>query len=200
MVTRTADGLPGDPLNIGIIGSRQQLLSIFSKAGWYLADAVTLRSGLGIVVSVSLDRPYKDAPVSPLFYESRKQDLAFEKAVGLSADRRQHVRLWTARKPSSAGERVLWLGSASLDVGVGLSHYTGAVTHAISPDIDAMRDTLATDLAETGEVCRTYEMAGAGSTMHGRNGEGDWYHTDGKIRILVIAAPGADGASFTGRC
>lgn len=199
MVTRTADGLPGDPLNVGIIGSREELIALFLRAGWYPADALTLRSGLGIVASVFLDRPYNDAPVSPLFFESRKEDLAFEKAVGISADRRQHVRLWNTSAPPASGERSLWLGSASFDVGVGLSHYTGAVTHAISPDIDAMRDTLSADLAETGEICRTYLIEGIGANLHSRNGEGDWYHTDGKLRVSVIGTAGKERTSLD-RC
>ena len=63
-------------------------------AGWYPADPVTLRSSIEIVGSVLLDRPYRDAPVSPLFYLGRREDLAFEKPIGNSADHRHHVRFW----------------------------------------------------------------------------------------------------------
>jgi hypothetical protein len=37
-----------------------------------------------IIGSVLLDRPYKSAPVSPLYFEGRHEDLAFEKADGNS--------------------------------------------------------------------------------------------------------------------
>jgi LssY C-terminus len=37
-------------------------------------------------------------------------------------------------------------GSATFDRGVGLSRYTGQVTHHIAPDIDAERDALTDDL------------------------------------------------------
>lgn len=192
MVTRTRLGLPGDPLNIGIVGSRHELVSAMTAAGWFPADAVTLRTGVEIVGSVLLDRAYAHAPVSPLLYQGRQQDLAFEKAIGRSADRRQHVRFWEVL-PRGAEGRPVWLGSASLDVGVGVSHYTGAVTHAISPDLDAMRDTLAEDLAATGRVTQVYEVTGVGPTVNGRNGEGDRYYTDGEIRFSVIAGPGMTG-------
>lgn len=192
MVTRTADGLAGDPLNVGIVGSRDELVNAMVAAGWSPADPVTLRTSIEIVGSVAFDRAYRDAPVSPLFYQGRKQDLAFEKAVGRSADRRQHVRLWNVLEKGTEG-RPVWLGSASFDVGVGLSHYTGTVTHAISPDVDAMRDALSADLAATGRVTEVYEVTGVGLTLNGRNGEGDRYYTDGEVRFSVLAGPGESG-------
>ena len=94
MVTRTADGIPGDPLNVGLVGSEAEIVGAMHAAGWYPADPVTLRSSIEIVGSVLLDRPFVHAPVSPLFVEGRSQDLAFEKPAGESADRRHHVRLW----------------------------------------------------------------------------------------------------------
>ena len=67
-----------------------------------------------------LDRPYKDAPVSNLYYQGRREDLAFEKPIGASADRRNHVRFW---KVLDQGEekRPVWLGAATEDRGVGVS-------------------------------------------------------------------------------
>lgn len=192
MVTRTADGLAGDPLNIGIIGSRDDLLMAMAAAGWSPADPVTLRTSIEIVGSVIFDREYRDAPVSPLYYQGRRQDFAFEKAVGRSADRRQHVRFWNVLSTGAEG-RPVWLGSASFDVSVGFSHYTGAVTHAISPDVDAMRDELSADLAATGRVAQVYEVTGVGLTVNGRNGEGDRYYTDGEIRFSVLEGPGVSG-------
>src|SRR5579863_1235224 len=94
MVTRTKIGIPGDPINVGLVGSKDDVLCAMNAAGWYPADPVTLRSSIEIIGSVLLDRPYRDAPVSPLYYQNQREDLAFEKPVGKSADRRHHVRLW----------------------------------------------------------------------------------------------------------
>lgn len=191
-VTCTADGIAGDPLNVGVVGSRDELVAAMTAAGWAPGDPVTLRTGIEIVGSVALDRAYRDSPVSPLFYQGRQQDLAFEKAVGRSADRRQHVRFWNALPLGDRG-RIMWLGSASFDVGVGFSHYTGAVTHAISPDVDATRDELGNDLAATGRIVEVYEVTGVGLTVNGRNGGGDRYYTDGEVRVSVIAGFGEAG-------
>ena len=106
------------------------------------------------------DRPYPDAPVSTLLFEGRRQDLAFEKPVGDSADQRHHVRFWETTGRDDG--RPLWLGSASFDRGVGVSHDTGQITHHIGPDVDAERDLVIADLTTAGVVVSTYEMPGAG--------------------------------------
>jgi LssY C-terminus len=198
MVTRTAQGIPGDPMNIGLIGDKRDVVCAMHEAGWYPADPITLRSSIEIVGSVLLDRPYKDAPVSNLYYQGRREDLAFEKPIGTSADRRNHVRYW---KVLDQGEekRPVWLGAATEDRGVGVSHYTGAVTHHISPDLDAERDLLATDLENAGMVDAKYQVTGIGLTMTGRNGGGDLYYTDGEIWVLrlVEACKKRDGPVVT---
>jgi hypothetical protein len=185
MVTLTGLGIPGDPINVGLVGDSKDVLCAMQAAGWYPADPVTLRSSIEIAGSVVLDRPYRDAPVSPLYYLGRREDLAFEKPAGNSADRRHHVRFW---KVLDQGEeqRPVWLGDATFDRSVGVSHYTGAITHHIDPDIDAERKLLATDLESAGMVEAKYQVTGVGPTMAGRNGGGDLYYTDGEVWILRL--------------
>ena len=189
MVTRTASGIPGDALNVGLVGSKEDVLRAMHAAGWFPADPITLRTSIEIVGSVVLDRPYHDAPVSPLYYEGKKQELAFEKPDGKSADRRNHVRFWQVLDKGTDG-RPVWLGSATFDRGVGLSHDTGQVTHHIAPDIDAERDLLMHDLREAGMVQNFFQISGTGPTLFGRNGEGDPYHTDGEIDMATLVVDG----------
>jgi hypothetical protein len=185
MVTRTAQGIPGDPINVGLVGDEKDVLCAMRDAGWFPADPVTLRSSIEIAGSVLLDRPYRDAPVSPLFYLGRREDLAFEKPDGNSADHRHHVRFW---KVLDKGEeqRPVWLGAVTYDRSVGVSHYTGAITHHIGADIDAERRLLATDLEAAGLVDAKYQVTGIGPTVTGRNGGGDPYYTDGEVWILRL--------------
>src|SRR5438105_14791623 len=103
MVTRTAQDIPGDPINVGLVGAKEDVLCAMHAAAWYPADPITFRSSVEIVGSVVLDRPYRDAPVSPLFYHGRREDLAFEKPIGDSADRRHHVRFWEVLKRGQEG-------------------------------------------------------------------------------------------------
>jgi hypothetical protein len=185
MVTRTAQGIPGDAINVGLIGSEKEVLCAMNAAGWFPADPVTLKSSIEIAGSVLLDRPYRDAPVSPLFYLGRREDLAFEKPAGTSADRRHHVRFW---KVLDSGEeaRPVWLGAVTFDKGVGVSHFTGAITHHIDADIDAERDLLTSDVEHAGMATAKYQVTGVGLTLAGRNGGGDLYYTDGEVWLLRL--------------
>ncbi|PZA11416.1 hypothetical protein DNX69_19250 [Rhodopseudomonas palustris] len=185
MVTRTAQGIPGDPINVGLIGDQHDIVCAILAANWHPADPITLRSSIAIAGSVLLDRPYPDAPVSSLYYLDRREDLAFEKPDGHSADRRNHVRLWKVLDSGQEG-RPVWLGSATFDRGVGVSHYTGAVTHHIASDIDAERDRFTADLEATKMVEAKYQISGIGPTVNGRNGEGDAYYTDGEVWIVRL--------------
>jgi hypothetical protein len=190
MLTRTASGIPGDPINVGLVGAREDVLCAMNAAGWYPADPITLRSSIEIVGSVLMNRPYLEAPVSHLYYNGRRQDLAFEKPVGNSADRRNHVRFWRALERGQEG-RAVWLGSATFDRSVGFSHDNAQVTHHIAPNIDAERTLLTTDLKDAHVVQTVYEITGIGPTIDGRNGEGDLYYTDGEVMISVLV-PGCN--------
>lgn len=188
-VTTNAQGIPGDALNVGLVGSEEEIVTAMSAAGWHRPDPVTLRSSVHIAESVALDRPYQKAPVSNLFLFGRKQDLAFELPVGHSADQRHHVRFWKSADAGRDG-RPLWLGAATFDRGVGVSHYTGEITHHIGPDIDADRDLVMNDLAKAGRISELYQVTGVGATLNGRNAGDDWYYTDGELTVGVLT-PGA---------
>jgi hypothetical protein len=189
MVTRTASDIPGDAINVGLVGNKEDVLKAMHAANWFPADPITLRTSVEIVGSVILDRPYHDAPVSPLYFDGKKEQLAFEKPDGRSADRRHHVRFWQVLDKGT-DVRPVWLGSITFDRGVGLSRDTGQVTHHIAPDIDAERDLLMRDLRDAGMVQNVFQISGTGPTVFGRNGEGDPYYTDGEIYIATLVVDG----------
>jgi hypothetical protein len=191
MLTATTQGIPGGPINVGLVGSHEDLIRAFHAAGWYPSDPVTLRTSVEIIGSVLLDRPYKGAPVSPLFFEGHQQELAFEKPDGISADRRQHIRLWSVLEKGSDA-RPVWLGAVTFDSGVTLSRDTGQVTHRIAPDIDRERGRLIDGLNNAHMVTAIYQMKGIGPTLNGRNGEGDPYYTDGEIWVARLVSSGKE--------
>ena len=193
MLTANAQGIPGDPINVGLIGTRDDVVRAFHAASWYPADPVTLRTSLEIIGSVLLDRPYKTAPVSPLYFEGRREDLAFERPAGGSADRREHVRLWQALA-NGTDTRPVWLGSATFDSGVTLSRDTGQVTHRIAPAIDEERNRLIEGLNSARMVVGIDQMKGIGPTLTGRNAEGDPYYSDGEIWIARLVTAGSEAA------
>jgi hypothetical protein len=183
--TVTAQGIPGDPLNVGLVGTEKEVIDTMLAAGWTPANPTTLKSSLRIADSVLLGRPYSDAPVSNLFLFGRKQDLAFEKPFGHNARKRNHVRFWRFEGGESGGVP-FWIGAATFDRSVGFSHRTGQITHHIAPDIDAERDGLFRDLTRTGRLESLFQVTGVGATLLGRNGGGDRYYTDGELTIGVL--------------
>jgi hypothetical protein len=81
-LTVTGDDHPGDPVNIALGGTDEQVVHAMTAAGWHPADPLTFRTSVRIVVDSVLRRPDPDAPVSNLFLFGRRQDLAFEQPVG----------------------------------------------------------------------------------------------------------------------
>src|ERR1044071_4402248 len=66
-ITTTSVGIPGDPFNVALIGTREDVERGMKAAGWKRADALGLESDVRIAADTVLDRPYESAPVSSLF-------------------------------------------------------------------------------------------------------------------------------------
>jgi hypothetical protein len=185
-LTQTKNGIPGDPINVALAGTEQQVRAIFSAAKWNPADPLSLKNDAEIAAGAVLDRPYADAPVSNLFLFGRKEDLAFEQAIGSSPRERHHVRFWKAPKAHSSGAP-LWLGAASFDRSVGISHTTGQITHHISADIDTERNHVIASLNATGQLSDIVPVEDFHAVREGRNGGGDPWRTDGTLVLAVIS-------------
>lgn len=184
-VTHTGSGIPGDPLNVGLVGSEPEVIQAMMKAKWTPADPASIQTVLRIAKSMLLHQADPHAPVSNLYIGKRKQDLAFERPEGDSVKQRHHVRFWREDGHEIEG-RPYWMGAATFDKSISVSHYTGQLLHRIDPEIDAERDKLIDDLQAAGAVQEIFQTPGLGVTLNGRNGEGDWYYTDGQITVAVL--------------
>ncbi|MBU3666066.1 MAG: hypothetical protein FGM15_09365 [Chthoniobacterales bacterium] len=184
-ITHTADGHPGDPLNIALVGSEADVVRAMHAASWYPADPITFATSARIVADSVLRKPDDSAPVSNLYLFGRKEDLAFELPVGDSPRRRHHVRFWLWDRKYDGRE--VWIGSASFDERVGLSHTTGEVTHHIAPDVDAERDLIMQGLQKAGCAASEFFIDGFHKKLEGRNGGGDLWRTDGRLGVVILA-------------
>jgi hypothetical protein len=184
-ITHTKGGIPGDPLNVALIGTEAEVKQIMRAAKWYEAAPLSWFSSVRIAADSVFDKAYNDAPVSNLYLFGRKEDLAFEKAVGNNPRKRHHVRFWRTTEVDEDG-RPVWVGSAIFDDRVGVSLRTGQITHHTAADIDTERDTLFRDLRQTGDLAEEYIVEGFHKVLRGRNGGGDPWHTDGNLYVGVI--------------
>ncbi|MCQ1952062.1 LssY C-terminal domain-containing protein [Arthrobacter sp. zg-Y238] len=187
--TRTSAGLFGDAVNLAFLGSEGQLRGALEKAGWKLADPVTLSSSWHIVSSTLLHRSYVQAPVSPLLLFDRQQDFAYEQEVHGNPRQRHHVRFW--RCPEGwmlpGGIAADWLGAASFDRAVGLSLFTLQVTHRVGENIDAERDYLIDSLRGSSPAVSVEVIKNFSTGYHSRNGGGDSIVTDGDLPVADLS-------------
>ena len=57
LISYTAQGIPGDPVNLAVTGSPAVLDCLFAAGGWTRAEPVSLRTGAKIGASVILGYP-----------------------------------------------------------------------------------------------------------------------------------------------
>lgn len=183
-ITHTANGIPGDPINVALVGSQSDVIHALLAAKWFPADPITFDTSIRIAVDSVFRKPDDKAPVSHLFLFGRKQDLAFEQPVGDSPRQRHHVRFW--RWDKQRDDRDVWFGAVTFDERVGFSHTTGQITHHIGADIDAERDRLMAELQTANQTQEVYWVDGFHKELSGKNGGGDPWHTDGRLEVAVL--------------
>ena len=186
--TRTADGLLGDPVNLGVDGSAAQLDDVMTRAGWHRADEITAASTWGIIVSTLTRRSYPTAPVSPLMLFGRRHDVAYQQEVAGNPKQRHHVRFWHC-PPGwmlPGGATTDWLGAGTYDTDVGLSLFTLQVTHRIDENTDIERDFVVQSARDADPAVRVRELHDFTTGYHSRNGGGDRFITDGDLPILDV--------------
>jgi hypothetical protein len=196
--TITGDGLPGDPVNLVLTGTLQQLHDAFTRAGWSRADRLGLASSWRMVRAFVLNTPYPAAPFSTLYLFGRGQDVGFQKAIDNSPRKRHHIRFWalslahaesklgkasfwlnTDRPPE--GDCVHWIGAGTRDTGISLTRLTFQITHATDADTNAERDFIIAELEKSrvvGEV-NSYQ---AGQPVERVNR----YITDGEVTVANL--------------
>lgn len=187
---RTSDGLLGDPVNLALLGSQEQIHAAMRAAGWIEADPLDVRSSIRIVLASLTRRSYAQGPVSPLLLFGSPQAFAYQQEVQGNPAQRHHVRFWAC--PAGwllpGGHHVDWLAAGTYDRKVGLSLFTLQVTHKIDRDIDIERDYIVASM-RAGEPAISVSVIEDFSTgYHSRNGGGDVVDTDGDLPIVDVTA------------
>lgn len=187
--TSTGDGLLGDPVNLAVDGSADDIHAAMQRANWVRADPITLRSTLGIVKSTLFRTAYPEAPVSDLFLFGHRQAFAYQQEVDGNAAQRHHIRFWPTPEGwmLPGGVPVGWLAAGTYDRSVGLSAFTLQVTHKIDADIDIERDYVINTVRYADPACGITVLPDFTTAYHARNGGGDAVRTDGDLPVLDVA-------------
>lgn len=185
---RTVDGLLSDPVNLAFIGGDDQLHAAMQQAGWTMADDLTLKSGVRMVIDTIMRRSNAKAPVSSGFLFQQRQNFTYQQNIKGRPTARHHVRFW--KVPDGwlmpGGYRVDWLAAGTFDRSVGFSYFTLQITHRIESDTDVERDHIVKTLRQKAKIADVKIIENYFSAYHHRNGGGDSIQTDGALPIIKL--------------
>lgn len=184
--TTNADGTAdGDPLNVVLVGTGENVLAALSSSGWTFTEAITVDSVRRMVGAAIAEKSMLTAPVSSLYAFGRKQEIALQRGRS-NISQRNHMRLWLA--PLRCEGQPVWVGQVSRDIGVKLTRKSPTfTTHVIDPVVDESREYLLHSLLFHEAVDRFAFVRGVGEATDAStrtNLTGDPYITDG-MRLVV---------------
>ena len=169
-----------EPVSLVFVGTEQQLVSAFRRAGWQRADPSNAADTLRAFAVGFQGGQYPTAPVTPSFIATEPETVAFQKATAANTlRRRHHVRIWRTAFTAPDG-RQIWEATASYDDGIELAPSSKLPTHHVAPDIDAERAYITASLGDGGQlVLLTHPQMGM-------NSGGDGFFTDGKAELILL--------------
>ncbi len=177
----------GDPLNLVLIGSHEDIAAAFVRRGWLPAEETHGTAVWKTIKSFLFGSRYRYSPVSPLYLYGRQQDFAGQKPRH-TVHQRNHLRAWLS--PMRYREKPVWIGQISRDIGVRFTFKTWPpVTHKIDPDVDEARYALAEDIVYSQQLAKAGYVKGIGASSRSKpkqNLTGDPYFTDGYRLVLVL--------------
>jgi hypothetical protein len=176
----------GDPLNLVLIGSREDISSAFVRRGWLSAERTYGKAVLKTINSFLFGSRYRYSPVSPLYYDKRQQDFAGQKPRH-TVHQRNHLRAWLTHMRFQG--KAVWIGQISRDIGVRFTFEAWPpVTHKIDPDIDEAMYALMEDLVYSQQLAKVGWVKGVGEAPRHEprsNLTGDPYFTAG-LRVVLL--------------
>ena len=175
----------GDPLNLIVVGELDTVLSVFAIAKWDETESLAFKSAWKMKRAYIKGDSYRYSPISSLFYDGRRHDIALQKTRG-GIHERLHLRLWLT--PIRFQEKPVWFGQVSRDIGIRFTLRTWYLsTHKIDPNIDDSREYVFGDLIHTERVDHFGYVKGAERAEKEsprKNLTGDPYFTDG-FRLVI---------------
>jgi len=178
-------GKPGDMVNVLIVGTQEQMLQVFTTAGWVQVDRSVGNTALNAVLDSLEKKDYLTMPMSSLFLFNRPQDYGFAHGEAVKvAMSRNHLRVW--KSPYEIAGRPLWCVAATHDIGFERDQRNNGVTHKIDPSIDGEREYVNGTLSGTGLVTQRDHVTPADPLTTAKTATGGEFHSDGRILVLVL--------------
>jgi hypothetical protein len=181
---------PGDMVNVLMVGTQEQVVQVFTAAGWVQVDQTVRNTAMNALLGSLEKRDYLTMPMSTLYLFNRPQDYGFAHAEPVRvAMSRNHLRVW--KSPYAVDGRPLWCVAATHDIGFERDQRNNGVTHKIDPAIDGEREYVNGTLTGTGLVVQRDHVTPADPLTTAKTATGGEFHSDGRILILVLKNTGS---------
>jgi len=176
---------PGDMVNVLIVGSEEEVVKVFSTAGWVKVDKTVGSTIMTGILDTFAKKDYLTMPMSILYLFDRPQDYGFAHAEPVRVVMaRNHLRAW--KSPYQVKGRPLWCIAATHDIGFERDQRNNGVTHKIDPAIDGEREYVNQTLSGTGLVMARNHVAPRKPLTTAKTATGGEFHSDGEILVLVL--------------
>jgi hypothetical protein len=187
-------GKPGDMVNILLVGTQEQVVQAFTRAGWVSVDRSVQDAVMNAVIDSLEKKDYLTMPMSTLYLFDRPQDFGFAHAEPVRvAMSRNHLRVW--KSPYVLDGRPLWCVAATHDIGFERDDRNNKVTHQIDPAIDGEREYVNDTLSRTGLVVERTHVTPPDPLTAASTATGGSFHSDGRILVLVLKNENTAGKS-----
>jgi len=189
-----SQGKPGDMVNILIVGTAEEVVQVFARAGWVRVDRSVQDAVMNAVIDSLEKKDYLTMPMSTLFLFDRPQDYGFAHAEPVRvAMSRNHLRAW--KSPYVVDGHPLWCVAATHDTGFERDERNNSVTHKIDPAIDGEREYVNDTLSRTGLVVQRAHVTPADPLTEASTATGGSFQSDGRILVLVLKGRNATSRS-----
>ncbi len=179
------NGKPGDMVNILILGTQEQLVQVFTTAGWVQVDKTVEGTAMNALMDSLQKKDYLTMPMSTLYLFDRPQDYGFAHGEAVRvAMSRNHLRVW--KSTYEIDGRPVWCIAATHDIGFERDQRNNGVTHKIDPAIDGEREYVNGTLSGTGLVVQRDHVTPDDALTTAKTATGGEFHSDGRVLVLVL--------------
>jgi len=178
-------GNPGDMVNILIVGTQDEVVNVFTTAGWVKVDSSVQNTVVTGLLDTFEKKDYLTMPMSTLYLFNRAQDYGFAHAEPVRvAMSRNHLRAWKSEYQVEG--RPVWCIAATHDIGFERDQRNNGVTHKIDPKIDGEREYVNDTLSGTGFVVKRMHVTPPNALTEAKTATGGSFESDGRILVLVL--------------
>jgi hypothetical protein len=187
------EGRQGDMLNLLFVAHEDELQATFARAGWLRVE----KSRPQIIWHLLCQRKhYTKLPMNKLYVFGRAQDYSYSLPdPRFIVAQRHHLRIWKTDRLVDGAP--LWVAAATHDVSIEFVKRRFRLFHRIDPNVDAEREFIAGNLAETRQLAHEEYVANAQPVFSAETETGQPYYSDSRMLLLELNAQPVPTAAGT---